>query len=136
MTRIFLLTVSNQHNAHNLILRILVQEIHVYQAQRTQRKIKNILFHTATATYTTQFYKSYILNNQTYKHNPKNQNNHINVGFTTNSKFILLQLRQRKFWSIHIQTSQISTNFVPFIHHQFCTFISKFMLLQLRQRKF
>ena len=58
------------------------------------------------ATYTTHLYESYIPNNQTYKHNPNNQNNHINVGFTTNTKFMLLQLRQCKFWSIHTQTSQ------------------------------
>ena len=47
--------------------------------------------------YTTQFYESYIKNNQTYKHNSKNQNNGIYVGFTTNITFTLLQLRQRKF---------------------------------------
>ena len=84
----------------------MAQEIFSIKAQRRQRKIKNILFYTATTTYTTQFYESYIPNNQTYKHNPNNQNNHINVGFTTNTKFMLLQLRQCKFWSIHIQTSQ------------------------------
>ena len=49
---------------------------------------------------------TYIPNNQTYKHNPKNQNNEINVGYTTNKKVMLLQLRQLKFWSIHIQTLQ------------------------------
>ena len=47
---------------------------------------------------------SYILDYQTYKHNPKNQNNEINMGFTTNTKFMILQLRQCKFWSIYIQT--------------------------------
>ena len=30
---------------------------HVHQAQRRQRKINNILFHTSTITYTTQFYE-------------------------------------------------------------------------------
>ena len=35
-----------------------------------------------------------------------NQNKDINVGFTANTKFMLLQLRQRNFWSIHIQISQ------------------------------
>ena len=35
-------------------------------------------------------------NNQTYKHNPNNQNNDIDMGFTTNKKPALLQLRQRK----------------------------------------
>ena len=41
------------------------------------------------------------------------------MGFTTNTKFVLLQLRQRKFWSIHIQ---ILTNFKKFIFKQFRTF--------------
>ena len=45
-------------------------------------------------------------NNQTYKHHPNNQNNNIDVGFTTNKKPMLLQLRQPKYRSIHIQTSQ------------------------------
>ena len=57
-------------------------------------------------TYTTQFYESYIPNNLIYKHNVNKQNNNINMGFTTNTTFMLLQLRQRKFWSIHIQTLQ------------------------------
>ena len=56
----------------------------------------NILFHTAT----TQLYESYTPNKQ---HNPQNQNKDINVGFTANTKFMPLQLRQYKFWSIHIQ---------------------------------
>ena len=66
-------------------------------------------------TYTTQFCKSYTRN----KHNPNNQNNDINMGFTTDTKFVLLQLRQPKFWSIHIQ---ISSNFKKFIFDQFHTF--------------
>ena len=89
------------------------KKFHVYQAQRIQPKIRDI--HTATATYTTQFYQSYIGNNKPNKHNPNNQNNEISVGFTTNTKFVLLELRKRKFWSnsysnynqfqkIHIQT--------------------------------
>ena len=40
--------------------------------------------------------------------------------FTTNTKFVLLQLRRRKFWSIHIQ---ISTNFKK-IHIQPISYIS------------
>ena len=75
--------------------------------------------HTATTTYTTQFYKSYIVNNKPNKHNPNNQTNDINVGFTTTTKFVLLQLRQHKFWSIHIQ---IFTNFKKLIFKQFRTF--------------
>ena len=41
------------------------------------------------------------------------------MGFTTNTKLVLSQLRQRKFWSIHIQ---ILTNFKIFIFKQFRTF--------------
>ena len=32
------------------------KKFHVYQAQRRQRKIKNVLIRTATTMYTTQFY--------------------------------------------------------------------------------
>ena len=98
-------------------------KFHVYQAQWRQPKIKDILFHTTTTTYTTQFHESYIPNNKPNKHNPNNQNNDINVGFTTNTKFVLLQLRQHKFWSIHIQKNSNLTNFVHFIHHQFVHFM-------------
>ena len=69
--------------------------------------------------YTTQFYESYIPNNKPDKQNPKNQNNEINGGFTTTTKFVLLQVRQLKFWSIHIH---ISTNFKKLIFNQFRTF--------------
>ena len=85
--------------------------------------MKDILFHTATTTYATQFYESYIPNNKRNKHNPNNQNNDINVGFITNTKFVLLQLRQHTFWSIHIEKNSNLTNFVHFIHHQFVRFI-------------
>ena len=53
-------------------------------------------------TCTTQCYQSYIANNK------------------PNTKFLLIQLRQRKFCSIHIQ---VSNNFVHFIHHQYVHFI-------------
>ena len=76
------------------------------KTQRTQRKMKNILFHTAKTTYTSQVYVSYMPNNLTNKHSPKQQNKDINVDFTANTKFVLLQLRQRQFWSIHIQILQ------------------------------
>ena len=66
----------------------------MYAKHNRQPKIKDILFHTATTTYTTQFYESSIPNNQANKHNLNNQNNDINVGFTTNTKFMLLQLWQ------------------------------------------
>ena len=39
------------------------------------------------------------------QHKPNNQNNCINVGFTTYTKFVLLKLRQRRFWSIHVRIS-------------------------------
>ena len=92
----------------------------MYQAQRRQPKIKDILFHSATTTYTTQFYEWNIPNNKPNKHSPNNQNNGINVGFTIKKKFVVLQLRQRKFWNIHIQ---ISTNLKK-IHIQPISYIS------------
>ena len=70
-------------------------------------------------TYTTQFYESYIPNNLIHKHDANNQNNNINMSFTTNTKFMLLQLREHKFWSIHIQTLQKIDQFHtfhPFLH--------------------
>ena len=86
---------------------------------KTETTQNQVYFYTATTTYTPQFYESYIPNNKPNKHNPNNQNNDISVGFTTNTKFVLLQLRQRKFWSIHIQ---ISINFKKFNFNQFRTF--------------
>ena len=98
--------------------------------KRRQPKIKDI--HTATTTYTTQFYQSYIANNKPNKHNPNNQNNDTNVGFTTNTKLVPSQLRQRKFWSIHIQ---ILTNFKTFIFKQFRTFRPSLICTFHRSRK-
>ena len=74
------------------------------QAQQRQPKIKDI--HTATTTYTTQFYQSYIANNKSNKRNLNNQSNYINVNFTNNTKFMRLQMRQRKFCSVHIENLQ------------------------------
>ena len=71
-----------KHNGDNPKLRIFS---FLPEQQRIQ---SNFMNHTYQTT------------NQT--HNPNNQNNDINVGFTTNTKLMLLQLRQRKFWSIHI----------------------------------
>ena len=45
--------------------------------------------------------ESYITNNQTPKRNSNDKNNNIILGFTINTNFELLQLRQRKFCSIH-----------------------------------
>ena len=56
-------------------------------------------------------------NKQTQPKQPKQR--HQNMGFTTNTKFVLLKLRQRNFWSIHIQ---ISTNLKKFVFNQFYTF--------------
>ena len=81
-------------------------KVHAYKTQRTQLKIKNILFHTAKTTYTSQVYVSYMPNNLTNEHSLKQQNKEINVDFTANTKCVLLQLRQRQFWSIHIQILQ------------------------------
>ena len=53
---------------------------------------------------------SYKPNNQSQKHNSNNQNNDINLWFTSNTKFMLLQLRQRKFYSIHIQIFATQTD--------------------------
>ena len=71
-----------KHNGDNPKLRIFS-----FLAEQ-QRLQPNFMNHTYQRT------------NQT--NNPNNQNNDINVGFTTNTKFMLLQLRQRKFWSTHI----------------------------------
>ena len=79
--------------------------------------------HTAATTYTTQFYESYIPNNQTYKHNPNSQNNHISAGFTTNTEFMLLQLRQCNSGVFIFKLRNKLANFVNFIHHQFAQFI-------------
>ena len=54
-------------------------KFHVYQAQRRQPKIKDI--HTATMTYATQFYESYIANNKPNKHIPNNQKQRHQRGF-------------------------------------------------------
>ena len=77
-----------KHNGGNAKLRIFS---FIPQRQRTQ---PNFMNHTYQTT------------KQTNKHNSNNQNNDISVGFTTNTKFMLSQLRQRKFWSIHIQILQ------------------------------
>ena len=59
----------------------------------------------------TTYKPNFMKNFHTYQitkhtHNPNNQNNSINVGFTSNTKFMLLQLRHHKFCSINIQTRQ------------------------------
>ena len=66
------------------------------------------------------------------KHNPNNQNNDINVGFTTTTKFVVLLLKQRKFRSIHIQ---ISTNFKKFIFNPFRAFDRSPICVFYRLRK-
>ena len=105
-------------------LRLMAKGISCIPSKRRQRKINNILNHTAAATYTTEFYESYIPKNQTYKHNSINDSNDINVDFITNSKFMLLQLRQCKFNSgvFIFKLCNNLTKLVHFMHHQFCTF--------------
>ena len=91
-------------------------------------KIKDILFHTGTTRYTTQFCESDIPNNKPNKHNPNNQ--------TTASTWVspLTQSLRSYNWDnansgVFILTFQpisknsYSTNFVHFIHHQFVHFI-------------
>ena len=102
-----------------------------FQYNRDNPKLRIFSF-IPTTTYAAHFYESYIPNSKPNKHNPNNQNNDINVGFTTNTKFVLLQLRQRKFWSIHIQ---ISTNFKKFIFNQFRTFHASPICAFHRSRK-
>ena len=60
-------------------------------------------------------------------HNPNNQNNDNNVVFTSNTKFMLLQLRQRKVCRIHIQTMQEIGRFHTF-HPSPILYISPRML--------
>ena len=119
MAIIYLLTVSKQYNTSNIILRLMAKGISCIPSKRRQRKINNILCHTTMATYTTEFYESYIPKNQTYKHNPINDSNDINVDFITNSKFMLLQLRQCKFNSrvFIFKLCNNLTKLVHFMHH-------------------
>ena len=119
MAVIYLLTVSKQYNTYNLILRLMAKGVSCIPSKRRQRKINNILCHTTMATYTTEFYESYIPKNQTYKHNPINDSNDINVDFITNSKFMLLQLRQCKFNSrvFIFKLCNNLTKLVHFMHH-------------------
>ena len=119
MAVIYLLTVSKQHNTYNLILRLMAKGVSCIPSKRRQRKINNILCHTTMATYTTEFYESYIPKNQTYKHNLINDSNDINVDFITNSKFMLLQLRQCKFNSgvFIFKLCNNLTKLVHFMHH-------------------
>ena len=77
-----------------------------------------------TTTYTTQFCKSYIRNSQTYKHNPNNQNNNINVGFTPLTEILCSYNWDNAKSGVFIfKLRNKLTNFVHFIHHQFVHFI-------------
>ena len=96
----------------------------MYAKQWRQRKIENILFHTATTAYATQFYEPYIPSNQPNKHNLNNQKDEINVGFITKAKFMLFHLRQRKFWGIHNQRNW-PILFMSFITNLYTSSIAK-----------
>ena len=74
-----------KHKGDNAKLRIFS---FIPQRQRIQPNFMNHTYQTTKHTNTTQ----------------NDQNNHINVCFTTNTKFKLLQLKC-KFWSTDIQTS-------------------------------
>ena len=90
----------SKHNGDNAKLRIFS---FIPQQQRIQPNFMNDSIRL-----------SYIPSSQTHTHNPNNQNNGINVGFNSNTKFMLLHLRQRKFCSIHIQTLQKISRFHSF----------------------
>ena len=85
------------------------KKFHVYQSQRIQRKIKKLRIFSFISqrqriqpNFMKESIRIFIHTKQPTKHNPNNQNNDIDVGFNSNKKFMLLQLRQRKYWSIHI----------------------------------
>ena len=80
-----------KHNGGNAELRIYS---FILQRQRIQPSFMTDSIRTFTHT--------------KHTNNLNNQNNYINVGSTSKKKFMLLQLRQSKFLSIHIQTSQPS----------------------------
>ena len=78
----------------------------IYQAQQRQRKIKNVLFDTTTTIMQPNIMNDSIrtfinIKQPNIKLNPNNQTVDMNV--TTNTKFMLVQLRQFKFWSNYIK---------------------------------
>ena len=92
-----------------------------------QHKIKNILVHTATATYTTRFYEWWRKNFRTYQ-TTEHTNTTQTTKTTTSSWVILLKLSLCSYnWdnaNSGVFIFKICTkfaNFVHFIHHQFCT---------------
>ena len=82
----------SKHNGGNAKLRIFS---FILQLQRIQPNFMNDSIRT--------FVHTKQLNTLAQPERPKH---HINLDFTSNAKFMLLQLRQRKFCSIHIQTLQ------------------------------
>ena len=109
---IFLLKGSNQYNIYNLILWLIAIALeYVQSATEAAQKQEHSHSYRNDNAYNSSFWLiawevSYIPNNQTRKHNPNHQNIEINMVFISNTKFMPLQLRQRKFCSIHIRTSQ------------------------------
>ena len=110
---------------------------HVHQAQRRQRKINNILFHTATITYTTQFYEWYHENLHTYQ--TIKHTNTTRRTKTTKSTWVTLLTQRLCSYNWDSSNSGVfifklcnkSVYFVHFIYHQFLYILwsSKIMLL-------
>ena len=95
--------IYNKHNGDKAKLRLFSLKP---QRQRIQSNFMNYP------------YQSMSHNIGLYKYN---QSNDIKVGFTTRTKFMLLQLRQRNFWSIHIQILQLIDQYCSFHPSPICT---------------
>ena len=133
MTRIFLHTVSNQYNAYNLILRLMAWEVSsIPNTTEVNTKLQIFSFIPQRQRIQSNFMNhTYQTSKETNKHNPNYQNNDINMGFTTNTKFMLLQQRQHKF-----RFRNKSINFVHFIYHQFVPFINAKKLVRSLMNNF
>ena len=108
------------------------KKFHVYQAQQRQSKIKDIPFHTATTTYTTQYYESYTPNNKQNKQTKQTQ-----TIKTTRLTWVSPLTQSLCFYNWDnansgvfifkfqpISKNSYSTNFIYLIHHQFAHFIN------------
>ena len=103
------------------------QKIQILYPYQRQHKIKNILVHTATATYATRFYEWWRKNFRTYP-TTVHTNTTQTTKTTTSSWVLLLKL---SLWSYNWDNAYSGVfifkiwakfaNFVHFIHHQFCT---------------
>ena len=99
-------------------------EFHIYQAQRRQ----NILFHTATTTWTTQFYERKHKNFHTHQ-----TTKHTNTTRTIKTATPMWLSLLTKSWCFYnwdsantvvsiLKLRNKSAKFAHFIHHEFCTF--------------